>query len=365
MTHRLRLTRPAWQRFLPKIEAAGVRLTWRTNLSYWVTGVSSSILLRLQHASHAEAIKTADPLAPIFILGFWRSGTTLLHEFFCRDPRFGFPSTYACMNPVHFLLTESLVREQTKQRPVRRAMDNMSYSWSSPQEDEFALLALGAPSPYEALLLPSLMCNPQSLLDPRERSKEHQHRWEAALAYFLRLLTVQQNKPMVLKSPPHGFQLPALPSLFPEARYVIIERNPYEVFASNLRLWRTLTDLYALESISLETIESFVLAAYLLHDEAIAEGLRQLPPQSFAASVRYEDLVADPTQQIARLYGELGLDDFESVRSQVEEHAVSVADHKRNHFLLSADQKAKVESAWGELIQDKGYAWDDRYVKLT
>jgi len=226
------------------------------------------------------------------------------------------------------------------------------------------VLALGAPSPYEALLLPSLMSNPRSLLDPRERPKEDQQRWREALLYFLRLLTVQQNKPMVLKSPPHGFQLAALPSLFPGARYVIIERNPYEVFASNLKLWRTLTDMYAMEPISLETIESFVLAAYLLHDEAIAEGLRQLPSQSLAARVCYEDLVADSTQQMARLYGELALDDFESVRSRVEEYAVKVAGHTRNRFLLSANQKANVESAWGERIRDKGYAWDEQYVKL-
>jgi omega-hydroxy-beta-dihydromenaquinone-9 sulfotransferase len=362
MTRRLRLTRPAWQRLLSKIEVADVRLSWRTNLSYWFTSISSSLLLRLQYASHADALKTADPPAPIFLLGFWRSGTTLLHELFSCDQRFGYASTYACLNPAHFLLTEALVRERTKQPSVRRAMDNMSYSWSSPQEDEFALLSLGASSPYEALLLPSLMRDPRSLLHPP--GQEEQERWKNTLLYFLRLLTVQQNKPIVLKSPPHGFHLPLLPSLFPAARYVIIERNPYEVFASNLKLWRTLVDIYGLEPVASEVIESFVLAAYVLHEETIAEGVRRLPPQSFAR-VRYEDLVADPVQQLRRLYAELGLTDFESVRSRVERHAATVAEHKRNHFLLSASQKASVESAWGEIIRDKGYMWGEEYVRLA
>ncbi len=322
-----------------------------------------SILLRLQHASHAEALRRAEPKPPIFLLGFWRSGTTFLHELFCRDRRFGFPSTYACLNPFHFLLTERWVSEHAIPLETHRPMDNMSYSWSSPQEDEFALLSLGAPSPYEALLVPSLMLDPRSLLDIRSRTKDEQTRWKESILYFQRLLTVQQSKPMVLKSPPHGFRLPLLPSLFPKAKYVIIERNPYEVFASNLKLWRTLVDMYGLEPCSLEELETFVLAAYALHEEAIAEGIRGLPPRSFA-KVRYEDLIASPVREMSRLYTELDLENFDTVRSPLEQYLASVSEHTRNQFQVSASQKAKVDSAWGKFIRDKSYKWDDQYVRL-
>src|SRR5262245_28641776 len=44
--------------------------------------------------------------APLFILGHWRTGTTLLHELLILDPRHSFPTTYQCMAPDHFLLTE-------------------------------------------------------------------------------------------------------------------------------------------------------------------------------------------------------------------------------------------------------------------
>jgi hypothetical protein len=206
------------------------------------------------------------------------------------------------------------------------------------------------------------MSDPRLLLD-LEKSPDGQQRWKNALSMFLRFLTVQQQKPMVLKSPPHGFRLPSLASLFPQARYVVIERNPYEVFASNLKLWRTLIDQYALESEFVDAIESFVLAAYVLHEEAIEKGRRDLQSGSIA-TVRYEDLVANPTQQIQRLYSELGLNDFESVRPRIEEHAASVRSHSRNNFFLSASQKAAVDTAWGEIITQKGYVWNTEYVKL-
>lgn len=372
---RLRLSLDAWRRLRKKLGADNARLPWQTRLAFWLGGASHSLLTRIQHASNAEKLRTAVPAPPLFLLGFWRSGTTFLHELFCCDPRFGFASTYACLNPAHFLLTEEWMR----QRPVQatlRPMDSMQYSWASPQEDEFALLNLGAPSAYEALIFPSLMRDPRSLLDLRHRPREEQERWESALRYFLRLLTVQQEsgqrrnvqhekvqqenshpgKTIVLKSPPHGFRLPLLPALFPQARYVVIERNPYEVFASNLKLWRTLLDMYSLESIPPEEVETFILEAYRLHEAAMAEGFRLIDGKRIAR-VRYEDLVADPIRQMARLYNDLDLEGFETVSPPLDRYLASVAGHTRNRFRLTVAQKEHVSSAWGEIIRAKGYDW--------
>jgi hypothetical protein len=362
---RLRLSLDAWRRLAHTIDSHGIRVPWQTRLGYWLSGASHSLLFRIQNASHAEKIKTVVSPPPIFLLGFWRSGTTLLHELFCCDPRFGYPSTYACLNPSHFLLSEGSVRRQRKgQEQTRRQMDDMRYSWISPQEDEFALLALGAPSAYEALIAPLLMRDARALCDLCRQPQEVQERWSKALNYFIQLLTIQQGKTMVLKSPPHGFRLPLLASLFPQSRYVMIERNPYEVFASNLKLWRTLLDMYSLEAVAAEDIEKFVLDAYVLHEKVLAEGARQLNAQQLAR-VRYEDLVVDPIGQMARLYAELDLGDFDQVRPRLEQYAKSVADHKRNRFRLSPAQKQRVDGAWRDAIQMKGYRWSDEYVTVA
>jgi omega-hydroxy-beta-dihydromenaquinone-9 sulfotransferase len=359
--HRLRLSRAAWQRLTHRIEASGSARP--TQLSYWLAGVGHSALFRIQHAGYRDRIQSTEPLPPIFLLGFWRSGTTLLHELFCCDARFGFPSTYACLNPSHFLLTEHWNRRHP-QPLARRPMDDMQYSWISPQEDEFALLALGARSPYEALVFPSLMRETRSLLDLRGFPRQEQEQWEEAFRYFLRLLTVQQSKRMVLKSPPHGFRLSSLVRLFPQACYVMIERNPYEIFASNLKLWNTLLDLYSLEPVSQSEIEAFVLEAYGLHEEIVAETMRRLNAPAMAR-VRFEQLVAEPVSQMERLYAELDLGDFSRVRPRLEEHVARVAGHKRNSFRVSPSQIERVDAAWGEWIQKKGYRLSDQYVTVA
>jgi len=353
----------AWRRLTRQIDSRKSRLDWQTKLAYWSSGATHSLLTRIQHASHSDRITAAHPEPPLFLLGFWRSGTTLLHELFCCDARLGFASTYACLNPSHFLLTENWMRVGHCPQ-TRRPMDNMLYSWTSPQEDEFALLALGAPSAYEALIVPSLMRNPRLLLDVRCRSQEEQDRWVETIQYFIRLLTVQQGKKLVLKSPPHGFRLPMLASLFPLARYVVLERNPYEVFASNIKLWRTLLGSYGLETISPGEVEDFILAAYVMHEEAIAEGVRLIDAR-LITSVRYEELALDPVRQMARLYEQLQVEDFAVVRPQLERYAASIANHERNRFLLSADQVQRVNSVWGRFIEAKSYSWPEGHLTVA
>jgi len=362
MKRHLRLTGAARHSLVQKIDAGRAQISWRTRISYALGGSAHSLLAKLQQAAFAERIESANSPAPVFLVGFWRSGTTFLHELFSCDPRFGFPSTYACLNPAHFLLTEPWVRERAA-RQARRPMDNMQYSWTSPQEDEFALLLMGAPSPYEALFVPSLMLSPRWLLDVRARGQAAPDHWKQALLQFLRMLTIQQGKAMLLKSPSHGFKLPVLPSIFPEARYVIIERNPYEVFASNLNLWCKLLEMYSWESYLPEEIEAFVLAAYLIHEEAIAEGTGLISARS-VARVSYEDLIADPIAQMKRLYLELEIQDFPSVQPKMQEYVTRVSDYKRNHFLLSSVQKSHVDAVWGDTIRQKGYGWPEDYVRL-
>src|SRR5690349_20281276 len=112
MKQRLRLSLAAWQRLSRKHQDSRGALSFKSRLEYAMAGAVQSVLMRIQESSHADALKKAAPLAPIFLLGFWRSGTTFLHELICCDPRFGFPSTYACLNPAQFLTTEGLLQKQ-------------------------------------------------------------------------------------------------------------------------------------------------------------------------------------------------------------------------------------------------------------
>ena len=105
---------------------------------------------------------------PIFVIGHWRSGTTLLHELLVLDPRHTFPDTYACFSPNHFLVSGWWMKPCLKiLLPARRPMDNMVAGWDHPQEDEFALCNMGVPSPYLTNVFPNRPPQYQEYLDMR------------------------------------------------------------------------------------------------------------------------------------------------------------------------------------------------------
>ena len=123
--------------------AAGITLTAALNSC-------SSVFDRLVLDYARSHTKLAQP--PLFVLGHWRSGTTMLHELLILDPEHTYPTTFECYVPHHFAWTEWWLPPLIEWLlPATRPMDNMRTSWDRPQEDEFALCNMGVPSPYLAL----------------------------------------------------------------------------------------------------------------------------------------------------------------------------------------------------------------------
>ena len=112
----------------------------------------------LQEAIYGRRIRATKPVAPpVFILGHWRTGTTFLHEMLWHDERFSSPSNYQVYATNHFLLTESISQKYLKfLLPGKRPMDNVTLKWESPQEDEWARITMGLPSPYQRV---AFACN--------------------------------------------------------------------------------------------------------------------------------------------------------------------------------------------------------------
>jgi hypothetical protein len=169
---------------------------------------------------------------------------------------------------------------------------------------------------------------------------------------------------MVLKSPTHGYRIRTLQKRFPEARYVLIDRNPYEVFASNLKLWRTLISKYGMENCSEKQLEEFVLSAFVLYQRAVSEGIQHCA-SGCIAHIRYEDLVDAPIEQISRVYASLKLGDFTAVRPNLEAYLGKVSNHQRNRFKLTRWQKEKIDAKWGDIIRQRDHRWPASYIELS
>src|SRR5262249_40915733 len=140
----------AWVRLLFKYRFA---FDWQKSYVVAIASVVSflhSVIWLIQQIFYSHQIRrTRITRPPVFIIGHWRSGTTLLHELLIQDRRHAYPNTYQCLEPNHPLVSERLVKATMPfLMPRRRPMDNMAAGWERPQEDEFALAMMGQPSPY-------------------------------------------------------------------------------------------------------------------------------------------------------------------------------------------------------------------------
>jgi hypothetical protein len=321
-------------------------LLWQT----LAPGFLFSVMAGLQQAVSREQLAKANFGNAVVVLGYWRSGTTLLHELLCLDTRYTYPTTHACMNPHHFLLSEAsaLARGGAS---TTRPMDEMEVRASSPQEDEFALLSLGARSPYEALIIPKVLPEALKLTDPRDLSSQDEKRWREVFLSFLGGVSARgEGKPMILKSPTHGARVSTLRELLPDARYVLILRDPVTNFESVIRMWDKMFDAYALGPIpSDDAIREAVIADRPRFEAKLAASTADLPENRFA-TLTYESLVANPLGVIENLYEQLELGDFGVVREALVAETNRRSGYKAKGSLPSELWRERINKEWTGIL---------------
>lgn len=295
---------------------------------------------------------------PVFIIGHWRSGTTHLHELLSLDQRYACPTTYQALAPSHFLITQKWLSHLLKILvPTKRVMDNMAAGMERPQEDEFALLNLGLPSPYWIMGFPGATSRCLDALDLERLPAGELDRWRQGVSAFLQKLTFHFQKRLILKSPSHTARIRILSELFPGAQFIHIARNPAALFPSTLRLWQGMCEAQRLQRMDAEVLREYVFAAFERMYAAYDADRAALPADRLC-EVRYEDLVADPLGQVAAIYEQLRLGEFDQLRDPLTKYLASQRDYQPNRHKLEDGLRAEIGRRWRGYIDRYGYAED-------
>jgi len=108
-----------------------------------------------------------------------------------------------------------------------------------------------------------------------------------------------------LKSPHHAIALDALTAVYPDARLVLLHRDPTVLCASVCSLIQTLSSTFS------DADHTDYIAGHWtsLLEESIAriEAFRSAHPERPICDVHYSDLVRDPVATVDRIYAKLGL----------------------------------------------------------
>ena len=321
-----------------------------------ITPVNSFLGL-LSDAIHGRRAEAVTVTPPIFILGHWRTGTTLLHELFAEDPAMATPTVFQCLFPNAFLIAPGIAPLLNLFLSPTRVFDNVPMSYDRPQEDEFAVLNCGMGTPYRSLAFPRHGLNDLHYLDLAEATSVERQAWEAAYLTLIKRFQLVHGKRLVLKSPLHTGRIATLARLFPGARFIHLARNPFEVFPSSVNTFHVMGSWQGLHNPgpSEDTIKEWVLdvferlfAAYERDRPSVAPG--------HLAEVRYEDLTADPEGTLRGIYETLGLDGFEAALPRMRTFLAVRSSYRRNSFVLGDDDRVTIRARWRRYFERFGYS---------
>ena len=293
---------------------------------------------------------------PVFVLGHFRTGTTFFHELLVQDPQFGFPTTFQCMSPHHFLWSQRVVPKLSSiLLPKRRMMDNMDMRWDLPQEDEWGLCNLGLPSPYHYWAFPELRHESTKAFSLDEYSEADRDAWAEGMRWFLKRLNYGDPRQLVLKSPSHTARVGLILKMFPNAKFIHLVRDPVSIIPSTIKTWRQMgkaCEFYSLKDKKLEQL------AYTNFNEMYRAHWRDehLIKKGQICLLRYEDLTADPIGEVRRVYDELKIDGFEKARRQFEAQLARKKDYRKNRFQMKDAYRTRIQQNCHEYAERYGYA---------
>lgn len=350
------MTLGEWWRLLRRHRFAVDPPHWPRALVQTALSASNSVNSWVETRRFGRRIGATRVESPLFVLGHYRSGTTHLHNLLALDPGFAAPTFFQVLNPHTFLTTERWAAPIADRLVVRRRFqDEVALGAGVASEDEVALGAMTGLSPYLAWYFPRDGAGYSRYLTFRDVAGDDVDRWGRALTTFLKALTVKHGRPLVLKSPPHTARVRLLLELFPDARFVHIHRNPYDVFRSTRHLIRAVQPVFQLQRCPPLDSDDTILGVYTEIYDAYF-GQRGLIPEGRLTDVGFEELERDPVGVVGSVYESLGLAGFDGLRPRLEAYLGSISGYRKNRLDgLPEPTKRRIADEWGRSFDEWGY----------
>ncbi|HEU4904434.1 MAG TPA: sulfotransferase [Flavisolibacter sp.] len=253
---------------------------------------------------------------PLFILGYYRSGTSYLHQCLVQDDRFGYHTNFQMVLPEVMLTSEKtllpIFEAVCRLFKLTDSVHRVPLSFRFPGEEDATMTTFLDPKGAQwGYFLPEMMTEQFRKYVMFENVPAHAvEAWKKSFLYLLKKISLANHqKQLVLKSPPNTARIKLLLSLFPDAKFIFIHRNPYEVYASNKRFWEVVQKKFALKSARSVDVRSLILDTYSQIMQRYLQE-KDLVPANQLTELAYADFVQKPVESLRSAYAALQLDDF-------------------------------------------------------
>ena len=310
-----------------------------------------------------KAVRMEKP--PVFIIGFWRSGTTLLHNLMCCDPGAAYTTTFQNVFPNLALSQGGWLKPLTNMfLPEKRPFDNVHMDMDNPQEEEFGMVNLQPCSLYNFFLFPSDFDRITAYeMAPDAFTDEELNTWQKAyMGLIAKAMLNTGGTRFMSKNPCNIARLPMLKEMFPGAKYIFIYRNPCQVVESFYLFVHSIfpgTRLQPVkDSFTREKAVKFY-AGMMRRYFAVRDSI----PAADIVEIRMEDFLKDPVGKVDELYLKLGLENSEEARRSRERFFAAQSGRQVNHYQIPEETVQLVNTHAGDIISRLGYPGRGAEVK--
>ncbi len=323
-------------------------MRWRKNYIQFVNRLlaPARVIEELFYNSRVRATELDGP--PVMILGHWRSGTTHLHYTLQQDPQFAIVSNAQMGTPTcFFTLGRWLARLAPILPHISRPMDNLPVGVELPQEEELAMPAITTATVYFYWLLPRelpKLFEQFCLFEGEGKGREED--FLEAFHFILQQATLNDSgKPLLLKNPPNTARLKLLADQYPDAKFIHIFRNPYDVFRSSQHLYDKMSAGFGLQKVTPAQRDEIILTVYERMMKAYLSQ-RDLIPAERLIELRFEDLEQQPMRELSRVYDELGISGWEGAKTPIQNYLSTQNSYQKNKYQQDAETIRVINQRW-------------------
>ena len=300
--------------------------------------------------------KAEDVQDPIFIIGHWRSGTTFLHYLMCKNPKYGYLTYYQGFLPTIALIGGTVVRRTLSFLiPKKRPQDNIEIASDLPHEEENSISNFSRFSASHSFFFPKdeSFYNKYALL--KGITQREYHKWKQSYQRMVdEILIANKFKPLVIKNPHNTGRIKGLLDMYPNAKFIHIYRNPYDVIPSTYLMYDMVIQTQYLNKYSSDQTMDKIFYYYRTSMQQYFEQKDLIPKQNLY-EIKFEDFQYDAVNLIQKLYAKLNLEYTQEVDIKIKEYAASKKNYKKNVHKLEPELKKRITEECGFAFTELGY----------
>jgi hypothetical protein len=294
---------------------------------------------------------------PVFIIGFWRSGTTLLHNLLCQAPGTAYITTYQTVFP-NLLLSHSWWFKPIIGLfwPTHRPFDDVKMGMDLPQEEEIALANLQDVSFYNFLYFPKdfeRFYEKELFMKNLDREKVDSWKNEYEKMIKKAFINVKGDR-LISKSPSNMVRIRLILEMFPDAKFIFLYRDPYKAVESFYRFFHEV-----LPAVQVQDAKDILSRERLT--QVYADMIRQYHAEKHIINpnnlleIKFEEFRNNPVDVLKLIYTQFNIPGFEQALPHFEKYLEEMSDFRQGKYEVTPETISGINSYAGDLVSKLGY----------